>query len=220
MRHDHSISRVAALAGAAAMLAGCASMNQPPMGFFVASANPGRGADFGGLAGADAFCQSLASSAGAGSRTWRAYLSAAARDGQPAVNARDRIGVGPWKNANWVTVARNVDDLHAGQGLTKQTILTERGKQVSGRGDAVNMHDILTGSTADGRLATSAPDTTCRNWTSSTDGSAVVGHSDRLGLADDERNRSWNASHPTRGCSMDALKSTGGAGLLYCFAAD
>jgi hypothetical protein len=220
MRHDHSIFRLAALAGAALMLAGCAAMNRPPMGFFVTSANPGRGADFGGLAGADAYCQSLATSVGAGRRTWRAYLSAAAQDGQPAVNARDRIGAGPWKNANWVTVARTVDELHAGQGLTKQTILTERGRQVSGRGDAVNMHDILTGSDAAGRLATGAPDTTCRNWTSSTDGSAIVGHSDRLGLADDERNRSWNASHPTRGCSMDALKSTGGAGLLYCFAAD
>jgi hypothetical protein len=220
MRHSRSISRPAVLAGAVLVLAACASINQPPMGFFVTSVNPGRGADFGGLAGADAYCQSLAASAGAGSRTWRAYLSAAARDGQPAGNARDRIGQGPWKNANWITVARSVDELHGQNNLTKQTTLTERGKQVSGRGDAVNMHDILTGSGPDGRLATGAADTTCRNWTSSTDGAATVGHSDRLGLADDERNRSWNASHATRGCSLDALKSTGGAGLLYCFAAE
>lgn len=218
MRHDRSISRFAVFAGAA-LLAGCASMNQPPMGFFVTSANPGRGADFGGLAGADAYCQSLAASAGAGSRTWRAYLSGT-ENGQP-VNARDRIGKGPWKNANWVTVARDVDELHGpNNNLGRLTSLTERGKQVLGRADPVNQHDVLTGSTPDGRLATGAADTTCHNWSSSGEGSAIVGHVDRLGLREDEASHSWNSSHPTRGCGMEALKSTGGAGLLYCFAAD
>lgn len=221
MRQIRSVLTSGAAAAATALvLASCASMSRPPLGFFVTSANPGKGADFGGLAGADAYCQSLASSVGAGSRTWRAYLSAAAEGGAPAVNARDRIGQGPWRNANWVVVARNLDELHGANNINKQTALTERGKQVSGRGDPVNTHDILTGSTADGRLATGSGDTTCRNWTSSAEGSAIVGHADRLGLADNEVNRSWNSSHATRGCGMEALKSTGGAGLLYCFAAD
>jgi hypothetical protein len=217
MRHIRSVVLSVA---AAAVLAACASLNQPPLGFFVTSANPGTGADFGGLAGADAYCQTLATSVGAGSRTWRAYLSAAAEGGTPDVHARDRIGHGPWKNANWIVVARDVDELHGNNNLTKQTALTERGKQVMGRGDDVNMHDVLTGSGPDGRLATGAADTTCGNWKRSGEGSAVVGHVDRLGLRDDEASRSWNSSHATRGCGMEALKSTGGAGLLYCFAAD
>jgi hypothetical protein len=217
MRHIRSVVLSVA---AAAVLASCASLNQPPLGFFVTSANPGTGADFGGLAGADAYCQTLATSVGAGSRTWRAYLSAAAEGGTPDVHARDRIGHGPWKNANWIVVARDVDELHGNNNLTKQTALTERGKQVMGRGDDVNMHDVLTGSGPDGRLATGAADTTCGNWKRSGEGSAVVGHVDRLGLRDDEASRSWNSSHATRGCGMEALKSTGGAGLLYCFAAD
>jgi hypothetical protein len=220
MPYSRPVLRCAAFVAAAFVLAGCASMNRPPMGFFVTSANPGKGADLGGLAGADAHCQSLAAAAGAGSRTWRAYLSTTAQDAQPAVNARDRIGTGPWKNANWITVARSVEELHGANNLTKQTTLTERGRQVSGRGDAVNMHDILTGSDREGRSVAGSADTTCRNWTSSGEGSAIVGHSDRLGLADDERNRSWNSSHPSRGCSPDLLKASGGAGLLYCFAAD
>lgn len=219
MRHSRLIL-VLATSAAALAVAGCASMNRSPMGFFVTSANPGKGADFGGLAGADGYCQSLAASAGAGSRTWRAYLSTTAQNGAPAVNARDRIGQGPWRNANWIVVARNLDELHGANNINKLTALNERGKQVSGRGDPVNTHDILTGSDGEGRVATGASDTTCHNWTSSSEGSAIVGHHDRLGLADDERNRSWNASHPTRGCSPDALKATGGAGLLYCFAAD
>jgi hypothetical protein len=220
MRHTRVARRIAMFAAAGLVLAGCASINRPPVGFFVTSANPGQGADLGGLAGADAYCQSLATAAGAGGRTWHAYLSTVARDGQPAVNARDRIGTGPWKNAHWVTVARDLDELHGRNNLTKETVLTERGQQVSGRGDPVNMHDVLTGSDRDGRAVAGSADTTCRNWTSSSDGSAIVGHSDRLGLADDERNRSWNSSHPSRGCSMDLLKVSGGAGLLYCFAAD
>lgn len=210
------------LLAAAAALGGCAPMSstsQSPMSFFVTSVNPGKGADFGGLAGADAYCQRLAASANAGGKTWHAYLSSRASDNSPAVNARDRIGHGPWQNAKGVVVATSVDDLHGPDNkLNKQNALTEKGEVISGRGDPVNRHDILTGSTADGRVDTSAADTTCRNWTSSTDGSAVVGHHDRMGTDESAPMKSWNAAHATRGCSMDGLKSTGGAGLLYCFA--
>lgn len=210
------------LLAAAAALGSCAPMpstSQNPMSFFVTSVNPGKGADFGGLAGADAYCQRLAASANAGGKTWHAYLSSRASDGSPAVNARDRIGRGPWQNARGVVVATSVDDLHGPDNkLNKQNALTEKGEVISGRGDPVNRHDILTGSTADGRVDTSAADTTCRNWTSSTDGSAVVGHHDRMGTDESAPMKSWNAAHATRGCSMDGLKSTGGAGLLYCFA--
>jgi hypothetical protein len=186
--------------------------------FFVTSANPGRGADFGGIAGADAYCQSLASAAGLGSRPWRAYLSTTGPD---AVNARDRIGKGPWFNVKGVRIASNVEELHGTNQLTKQTALTERGDIVMGRGDAVNMHDVLTGSLPDGRATVGgSEDTTCGNWTKSGDGSAIVGHVDRQGLRDDAASHSWNSSHPTRGCGIEALKSTGGAGLLYCFAAN
>ena len=203
----------------AGLLAACAGMmsSPPGMGFFVTSANPGRGADFGGLAGADRYCQALGESAGQGNKTWRAYLSTTGAGG---VNARDRIGRGPWRNAQGTTIAANVDELHGSNGLSKQTALTEKGAIVSGRGDAVNMHDILTGSGPDGRALPGSADTTCGNWTKSGDGSAIVGHHDRQGLQDDAPSKSWNSSHPTRGCGMDALKSTGGAGLLYCFAAN
>ena len=191
------------------------------MSFFVTSANPGKGADLGGLSGADQYCQKLAASAGAGSRSWRAYLSNSAIGGAPAVNARDRIGRGPWQNAKGVVVASSVDDLHGPDNkLSKQNSLTEKGEVISGRGDTVNMHDILTGSSADGRADTSAPDTTCGNWTKSGEGSAMVGHHDRIGLNESAPMKSWNASHATRGCGMEALKSTGGSGLLYCFAAN
>jgi len=209
--------------GAAAVLAACA-MGAPdkgnPMSFFITSSNPGKGADFGGLAGADQFCQSLASAAGAGGRTWHAYLSAAPAAGALAVHARDRIGQGPWRNAKGTLVAMSVGDLHSTSNkLNKQNSLTEKGEVVSGRGDAVNTHDILTGSNADGTLATGAADTTCRNWTSSTEGSAIVGHHDLNGTNPDPvKNVSWNSSHGTPGCSADALKRVGGAGLLYCFA--
>lgn len=210
------------LLASAAALGSCAPMSstsQSPMSFFVTSVNPGKGADFGGLAGADAYCQRLAASANAGGKTWHAYLSSRASDGSPAVNARDRIGRGPWQNAKGVVVATSVDDLHGPDNkLNKQNALTEKGEVISGRGDPVNRHDILTGSTADGRIDMSAADTTCRNWTSSTDGSAVVGHHDRMGTDESAPMKSWNAAHATRGCSMDGLKSTGGAGLLYCFA--
>ena len=219
----HPRLKLALLASAAA-LGACspmASTSQSPMSFFVTSANPGKGADFGGLAGADAYCQRLATSANAANKNWRAYLSTTASGGSPAVNARDRIGRGPWQNARGVVVATSVDDLHsANNKLSKQNSLTEKGEGISGRGDAVNMHDILTGSTDDGRIDASAPDTTCGNWTKSGEGSATVGHHDRTGLDESAPAKSWNASHATKGCGMDALKSTGGAGLLYCFAAN
>lgn len=215
-------TRLAFVLAASALATACAGMGgtgrDTGMSFFVTSANPGRGADFGGLAGADAHCQALASAAGAGHKTWRAYLSTT---GAGAVNARDRIGRGPWKNARGVVVAGNVDELHGTNQLTKQTALTEKSEMVMGRGDAVNLHDILTGSTPDGRAtAGGTQDTTCGNWTKGGEGSAIVGHHDRVGLRDDEPSRSWNSSHETRGCGMDALRSTGGGGLMYCFAAN
>lgn len=206
-------SLVAALAlGAAAVQA------QSDMTFFVTSANPGKGGDLGGLDGADKHCQSLAATAGAGQKTWRAYLSASAAGGKPAVNARDRIGNGPWVNAKGIVVAKNLDELHGANNLTKQTALTEKGEAVTGRGDALNNHDILIGSQPDGRAFPADKDTTCGNWTRGGEGSAVVGHHDRLGLRDDEPSRSWNSSHGSRGCSLEALRMTGGAGLYYCFA--
>jgi len=189
----------------------------PGMGFFVTSAGPGRGGDLGGLAGADAHCQALARAAGAGNRTWHAYLST---QGQGAANARDRIGNGPWRNAKGEVIARSVAELHGENALTKQTALTERGQVVNGRGDTPNMHDVLTGSQPDGTTFAGAEDRTCRNWTSGEEGSAMLGHSDRTGLRDDAPSRSWNSSHPSRGCGMEALRSTGGAGLFYCFAVD
>lgn len=201
--------------------AGTIAEAQPAaMSFFVTSAGPGKGADLGGLAGADKHCQTLAAAAGAGSKTWRAYLST---QGAGAVNARDRIGKGPWVNIKGEVIAKNVDDLHsAANNITKQTALTEKGAIVNGRGDTPNTHDILTGSSADGRSIPGDADMTCKNWTSSTVGTAMVGHSDRTGLDDSAPAKSWNASHPSRGpgggCTQDDLKSTGGAGLLYCFA--
>jgi hypothetical protein len=193
--------------------------------FFLTSAGPGKGGDLGGLAGADRHCQSLAQGAGAGAKTWRAYLSAQPADGQPAVNAKDRIGNGPWKNAKGVVVAKDVADLHsAGNNLTKQTALSEKGEVINGRGDTPNRHDVLTGSQADGTAFAAGDDRTCKNWTSSTQGAAMVGHSDRVGLRDDDASKSWNTSHPSRGtdggCSQADLKSTGGDGLIYCFAAN
>jgi hypothetical protein len=214
---------VRAAGAAVCVLAACTSpggSGGSGMGFFVTSVGSGKGADLGGLAGADRHCQSLASAAGAGSRSWRAYLSAAAAGGAPAVNARDRIGSGPWRNVKGDVIASSVDQLHGDNGLTKQTALTEKGTVVQGRGDTPNTHDILTGSTPDGRLATDGADTTCGNWTKSGEGSAIVGHHDRMGLRDDAPSKSWNASHATRGCGQEALRATGGDGLFYCFAAN
>lgn len=197
-----------------------AAQSSPDMSFFVTSTGLGKGADLGGLAGADQHCQQLATAAGAGKKRWRAYLGTTASDGAQAVNARDRIGRGPWYNFEGRLIARNVDELHAINGINRMTALTEKGTQVNGRAESPNMHDILTGSRPDGTVATGDKDTTCGNWTKSGDGSAIVGHHDRWGLQDNEPARSWNASHPSRGCSQDNLKASGGAGLLYCFAAN
>ena len=197
-----------------------ASAQQADMTFFITSVGSGKGGDLGGLAGADAHCQALAQAAGAGNKTWRAYLSTAAADGKPAVNARDRIGKGPWRNAKGVVVAKNVDDLHGKNNLTKETAHNERGAVVNGRGDNPNMHDMLTGSQPDGRAIAGDKDMTCGNWTSSSQGSAMLGHADRLGLRDDDASHSWNSSHPSRSCSQDDLRATGGNGLFYCFATD
>jgi hypothetical protein len=192
--------------------------------FFVTSNGIGNGGNLGGLAGADNHCQTLAQAAGAGAKTWHAYLSTQAADGKPAVNARDRIGKGPWQNSKGVVVAKDVAELHGANNLTKQTALSEKGDVINGRGDTPNRHDALTGSQADGTAFPAGEDRTCKNWTSSTQGSAMLGHSDRIGLRDDDASKSWNSSHPSRGpdggCSQNDLKSTGGDGLLYCFAAN
>jgi hypothetical protein len=191
------------------------------MSFFVSSTGSGKGADLEGLEGADRICRTLAEAAGAGVRTWRAYLST---QGPGAVNARDRIGSGPWTNAKGVVIAKDPAELHGTNNLTKQTALTEKGEVVNGRGDTPNTHDILTGSKPDGTAFGVDADRTCANWTSSGAGAAMVGHSDRTGPDESAPAKSWNSSHPSRGpgggCSQDDLKSTGGKGLLYCFAAD
>jgi len=191
------------------------------MSFFVSSAGSGKGGDLGGIGGADRICKSLAESVGAGGRTWRAYLST---QGAGAVNARDRIGTGPWVNVKGVVIARDLAELHGVNHLTKQTALTEKGEVVNGRGDTPNMHDILTGSKPDGTAFGDDADRTCVNWTSSGKGAAMVGHSDRTGLDESAPMKSWNSSHPSRGpgggCTQDDLRSTGGNGFLYCFAAD
>ena len=194
----------------------------PPMSFFVTSVPLGKGANYGGLAGADAYCQKLAAAVNAGDRTWHAYLSTQAANGQAAVNARDRIGQGPWYNSKGQPVGKNLSDLHGdtleqarvGNTLSKATALTENGQTPKGFGDNPNQHDILTGSQPDGTAFTDGADHTCKNWTSDSDGTAMLGHFDRTGGP----NTSWNAAHPSRGCSQEQLISTGGAGLLYCFA--
>ncbi len=200
-------------------ISGGAQAQASAMTFFITSTGSGKGADFGGLAGADKLCQSLAAAVGAGNREWRAYLSASAAGGSQAVNARDRIGSGPWQNVKGVVIARNVADLHGTNNLTKQTALTEKGEMVNGRGDAPNKHDILTGSQPDGTAFAGSEDRTCGNWTKSGEGAAQVGHHDRMGLNEEPPAKSWNSSHPSRGCSDADLRGTGGAGLLYCFAA-
>jgi hypothetical protein len=195
---------------------------QNNMTFFVTSAGSGKGADLGGLAGADRHCQVLAQAVGAGNPNWHAYLSASAADGKPAINARDRIGKGPWQNAKGVVIAKNVDDLHSSNNnISKETALSEKGERINARGDTPNMHDILTGSQPDGRAFSGGEDMTCHNWTSSSEGAAMLGHHDRQGLRDDDASKSWNSSHPSRGgCGQDALRSSGGNGLFYCFAAN
>jgi hypothetical protein len=206
---------------AAAVLVACGSMGaKTGMSFFVTSAGPGKGADLGGVAGADKQCQALGAAAGAGNRTWRAYLSQQPTLNVLGINARDRIGKGPWINAKGVVIATDVDNLHGANNLTKATALTETGAVVNGRGDTPNTHDMLTGSQPDGRFIAGNVNTTCGNWTQSGEGSAMLGHSDRTGLDESVPAKSWNSSHMSRGCSPEALKATGGAGLFYCFAAD
>jgi hypothetical protein len=193
-----------------------------PMSFFVTSVGLGNGANLGGVAGADRHCQALASAAGAGTKTWHAYLSTSASGGQAAVNARDRIGSGPWYSAKGARIAQNVGDLHGdtieqarlGNNINKTTAISEKGEPIKGAGDTPNQHDILTGSQPDGRAYTDGADHTCGNWTSGAAGTAQLGHHDRTGGG----NTSWNATHPSRGCSQENLVATGGAGLLYCFA--
>lgn len=194
---------------------------QQPMSFFVTSVGVGKGANLGGVAGADAHCQMLASAAGAGNKTWHAYLST---QGPNAVNARDRIGSGPWYGPTGQKIANNVSDLHGdtlevarlGNNISKATTFTEKKEPIKGFGDQPNQHDILTGSTPDGKAYTDGADHTCKNWTSDSDGTAQLGHFDRTGGG----NTSWNSAHPSRGCSQENLVSTGGAGLLYCFASN
>jgi hypothetical protein len=219
---------ITASVAAMALVASAAHGQQPPpqapnMTFFVTSAGLGKGADLGGLEGADRQCQALAQNAGAGGKTWRAYLSTQAVGGATAVNARDRIGAGPWQNFKGEAIAKSVDDLHSDQNKVSMEIaLTERGTIVAARGYTPNYHDVLTGSQPDGRAFPPDEDRTCRNWSSSTAGAAMVGHHDRKGTRDDDASKSWNSSHPSRGpdggCSQNDLRSTGGNGLFYCFA--
>ena len=227
MRTTTRISLVAAVGLALGSCGTMHSQQRGGMSFFVTSTGSGKGADLGGLEGADRHCQSLAKAAGFGDRNWRAYLSASASGGYPGVNARDRIGRGPWQNAKGVVVASNVEELHGTNNLTKETALNERGEMVNGRTDKPNMHDMLTGSIPDGRAIKASGDSTCSNWTTSGAGAAMLGHHDRQGLRDDDASKSWNSSHlsrPTKdgapGCSQVALQGTGGNGLFYCFAAN
>ena len=216
-------TRLALIACAAVAVIGLAggAQSQNAMTFFVTSAGPGDGGNLGGLDGADRHCTTLATAAGATGKTWRAYLST---QGSGAVNAKDRIGRGPWQNAKGTVIAKDVAELHGNNGLTKQTALSEKGEVINGRGDTPNRHDILTGSQADGTAFAGADDRTCGNWTKNGAGAAMVGHSDRTGLDESAPAKSWNASHPSRGpgggCSQADLKSTGGDGLIYCFAAN
>lgn len=214
-----SMGSVLALVALVFIAPGVAQAQQNAVSFFVTSAGSGKGADLGGLDGADKLCQTLAAAAGSSGKTWRAYLST---QGQGAVNARDRIGKGPWQNAKGVVIAKDVAELHGENNLTKETALTEKGNVVNGSGDTPNQHDILTGSQADGSAFPPSEDRTCGNWTKSgTDGAAMLGHHDRTGTNEPQLAKSWNASHASRGgCSQDALKGTGGAGLFYCFAAN
>lgn len=224
MRH----ARYALLAASSLVLAACATPpSTGPMTFFATSVGSGKGADLGGLSGADAHCQTLATAAGAGAKTWRAYLSVpgafpspANPKGVPSVNARDRIGAGPWHNAKGQLIARDIAHLHNGNLISKETALDERGNVVRGRGDQPNEHDMLTGSRADGTAFAPQTDTTCKAWTSSSDGSAIVGHHDRIGPLPENWSTSWNFSHQSAGCSQEALVRTGGSGRFYCFASN
>lgn len=207
-------------AGLAALAANPVSAQDEDMSFFLTSEGPGDGANLGGLEGADAHCEQLAEAAGAPDRTWRAYLSRSAADGEPAVDARERIGDGPWYNYDGVEVASSVEDLHSADNeLNKENSISEQGEEINGRGDSPNRHDILTGSNAQGMAFDDGEDHTCSNWTSNAgEGSAQVGHHDREGGGDDPT--SWNSAHGSRGCGQTDLQGTGGDGLFYCFAID
>jgi hypothetical protein len=213
--------RLSILASAALMSLACvgaAPAQQNNMSFFVTSAGSGKGGDLGGLAGADAHCQQLAQAAGAGNKTWRAYLSTNTPPGGAATNARDRIGNGPWQNAKGVVVAKDVNDLHANPNINKDTLLDEKGDRIKVRSDNPNMHDMLTGSTMEGRAFPANMNLTCNNWSSSNFGSAMLGHGDREGIADTVYQHSWNSAHMSRDCTQPGLVATGGNGLFYCFA--
>jgi hypothetical protein len=221
------VSIVAAALAAAGMTFGVQAQDKEKpakkgggeMTFFVTSVGKGNGADLGGLEGADAHCNALAKAAGSKRDDWKAYLSTTAPGGDAGVNARDRIGKGPWRNAKGVVVAKNLSDLHSDKAnITKETALNEKGEPTKGRGDTPNEHDILTGSDPAGLFSTAGGDTTCGNWSKSGEGSAIVGHHDRQGLKSTRHMQSWNSSHGSRGCSQDQLKASGGAGLVYCFA--
>jgi hypothetical protein len=209
-------------AGLLVAVAAAQAAGPEDMTFFLASLGSGKGADLGGLDGADAHCAALAAAVGNSKNNWRAYLSTTAPGGDAVANARDRIGKGPWQNVKGVVIAKDVDDLHSpNTNLNKETALTQKGEIVPGRADPVNTHDVLTGSDPQGMYSTAGGDTTCGNWTkSSDDGSAIVGHHDHMGLKVTRHMTSWNSAHGTRGCSQEGLKSTGGSGLFYCFLAN
>ena len=225
MHYNVRTASIVATLGLFALVGQAQAQTPPPqfpnMTFFVTSVGGPQGANLGGLEGADLHCQTLAAKAGAGSKTWRAYLSTQAVGGATAVNAKDRIGKGPWVNARGVQIASSVADLHsANNKIGPDTVVAENGRLIPGRAYVVNQHDILTGSRADGTAFAPDKDMTCGNWTKGGAGSAMLGHADRIGLRDDDASKSWNASHPSRGCDAPSLVSTGGAGLLYCFAAN
>jgi hypothetical protein len=223
--HRKPMAALAAVLIVSVSVGGAQAQQPPPqfpnMTFFITSSASPKGGDLGGLAGADKICQDLAAKAGAGAKTWRAYLSTQAIDGATAVNARDRIGKGPWVNAKGVQIAASVDDLHSPNNkISADTMVAENGRLIPNRLYTVNQHDIMTGSKADGTAFPPDKDMTCGNWTKGGAGGAMLGHADRMGLRDDDASKSWNTSHPSRGCDMPALISTGSAGLLYCFAAE
>lgn len=213
-----SLLAATALLSLAAASGSALAQDAKKMSFFVTSSGLGKGGDLGGLAGADAQCQKLAEAAGSTGKTWKAYLSTGLTKDAPAVNARDRIGKGPWMNAKGVVIAKNISELHGKNNITKQTALTEKGDVVNGRGDTPNEHDALTGSTPDGKAFPANVSLTCGNWTSSQYGSAELGHIDRQGLTDTDIAKSWNSSHMSRACSQPDLVATGGSGRFYCFA--
>lgn len=220
MKKSARLSALVLLAATGLVATGVHAQQAANMSFFVTSVGKD-GANLGGLEGADAHCAALAKAAGSTATNWKAYLSTVAPGGDAGINARDRIGKGPWQNAKGEVIAKDVADLHSDNNkLTKATAITEKGEGIMGRGDATNMHDILTGSDPSGMFSTAGGDTTCGNWTKNGDGSAIVGHHDRIGLKDTRHMKAWNSSHGSAGCSKEALVKTGGNGYFYCFLAN